>query len=315
MKRLMAAAAVAATFLTAAAVTPVEKNGRLRMNGTAMVNEKGDTVQLKGISMGWHCLWPRFYNTGTVTELAKNWNAEVVRAAIGLDHTDISFDKRPEFAYQLVDNIVKGAVDNGIYAIIDFHSHQNNLPLAKEFFETVSKKYGNLPNVMFEIWNEPLQIQWSEIKDYAEEVLPVIRKNAPESIVIIPTPSWDQEVDKAAADPLKGHDNIVYALHFYAATHKDWLIDRAQKALDSGLPLFISECAGMEATGDGPLDLQSWQDWMAFADKNKVSWVAWSVSDKFETCSMLQPCASSNGLDWTDSDIKEWGNIVKESLK
>ena len=315
MKIFAAALALAAASLTATAATVVEKNGRLHMNGTAMVNEKGDTVQLKGVSMGWHCLWPRFYNRGTVTELAKDWNADIVRCSIGLDLTDISYDRRPDLAYALVDSIVSGAVDNGVYALIDFHSHQNNLPLAKEFFETVSKKYGHLPNVMYEIWNEPLQIQWSEIKDYADEVLPIIRKNAPEAIVVVPTPSWDQEVDKAAADPITGQDNIVYALHFYAATHKDWLIDRAQKAIDAGLPVFISECAGMEATGDGPIDLKSWEDWLSFADKNKLGWIAWSVSDKHETCSMLQPCASSNGLEWKESDIKPWGRIVKQSLK
>ena len=94
-----------------------------------------------------------------------------------------------------------------------------------------------------------LRIQWQEIKDYAAEVIPVIRKNAPNSVVIVGTPSWDQEVDKAAADPLK-EKNVTYALHYYAATHKDYLRERARQAIDAGLPLFISECGSMEATGD-----------------------------------------------------------------
>lgn len=295
--------------------TKVERNGWLKVEGTKMVNEKGEPISLKGASMGWHCLWPRFYNPGTVTRLAQDWNADVVRCAVGLDLTDISLDKDPELAYAVVDSIVKGAVDNGIYALVDFHSHANNLPLAKEFFDNVSKKYGNVPNVMYEIWNEPVDADWNEIKEYATELIPVIRKNAPNAIIVVPTPRWDQEVDKAAADPLKIDNNIVYALHFYAATHTDWLRERAQKAIDSGLPIYISECAAMEATGDGPMDLDSWNKWTEFADRNGIGWIAWSVSDKHETCSMLQPKASSDGRNWKESDLKEWGRIVRESLK
>lgn len=306
--------ALAAT-LSMSASDVVSKNGQLSVKGTHIVNLKGDPVQLRGVSMGWHCLWPRFYTTGTVNRLADDWGADIVRCAVGLDLNGISFDKNPNLAYAVVDSIVKGAVDNGIYALIDFHSHANNLKLAKEFFATVSKKYGHLPNVMYEIWNEPTEVEWKEIKDYAEEVIPVIRANAPKSIIVVATPRWDQEVDKAAADPIKGIDNIVYSLHYYAATHTDWLRDRAQKAIDNGLPVFISECASMEHTGDGPISPEEWKKWMAFADSNNIGWIAWSVSDKEETCSMLYPTASSDGRNWTEADMKPWAKMVKASLK
>lgn len=298
-----------------AASSVVERNGRLAVSGSKIVNEAGEPVQLRGVSMGWHCLWPRFYTTGTVARLANDWGADVVRCSIGLDLGDISFDKRPELAYALVDSIVKGAVDNGVYALIDFHSHENNKNLAKEFFATVSKRYGHLPNVMYEIWNEPLDIPWSEIKDYAAEIIPVIRENAPEAVVVVGTPRWDQEIQLAAEDPIGGVDNIVYALHFYAATHGEWLRERAQAAVDSGLPVFISECAAMEASGDGPIDEEEWSRWIDFANRNQTGWIAWSVSDKLETCSMLEPTAASDGTLWTDDDIKPWGQMVRRWLR
>lgn len=309
------AAAASAMWASVPNDSPVAKHGNLKVEGTNVVNERGETVQLRGVSMGWHCLWPRFYTTGTVERVAKDWGAEIVRCAVGVGHTDVDLKQRPELAYAVVDSIVSGAVANGVYALIDFHSHGNNLELAKEFFGNVTKKYGHLPNVMYEIWNEPTEVEWKETKEYAEELIPVIRANAPDAIVVVPTPRWDQDIDKAADDPVTSDKNIVYALHYYAATHTDWLRDRAQKAIDSGLPVFISECASMEHTGDGRIDEESWQKWMDFADKNRVGWIAWSVSDKEETCSMLYPTASSNGMEWKDSDMKRWAKMVKESLK
>jgi endoglucanase len=179
----------------------------------------------------------------------------------------------------------------------------------------VSKKYGNLPNLLLEIWNEPTKISWDEAKEYAEELIPIIRKYAPQSIIIVPTPRWDQDVDKAADNPIEGFNNIMYSLHYYAATHGDKYRAKAQYAISKGLPLFMSECAAMVHTGDGVIDTRSWEEWMKIADDNKISWIAWSISDKDETCSMLRPSAKSRGTKWTDDDLKPWAVLTKYYLK
>lgn len=153
----------------------------------------------------------------------------------------------------------------------------------------MTKKYGHLPNVLYEIWNEPTEVPWQETKEYSEALIPLIRANAPESVIIVPTPRWDQEVDKAADDPITKFDNLMYSLHYYAATHKDHFRDKAKYALSKGLPIFMSECAAMEHTGDGVIDPASWDEWMQLADENGISWICWSLSDKVETCSMLRP--------------------------
>lgn len=297
------------------AQTVVSRNGYLRVEGSQLVNAQGEPIQLRGVSLGWHNLWPRFYNTGTVKALAEDWGADIVRCSIGLDINSYSFDSRPELGYAAVDSIVKGAVDSGIYVLIDFHSHANNLALAKEFFTTVSKKYGTLPNLLLEIWNEPTKISWDEAKEYAEELIPIIRQYAPQSIIIVPTPRWDQDVDKAADNPIEGFNNIMYSLHYYAATHGDKYRAKAQYAISKGLPLFMSECAAMVHTGDGVIDTRSWEEWMKIADDNKISWIAWSISDKDETCSMLRPSAKSRGTKWTDDDLKPWAVLTKYYLK
>ena len=39
-------------------------------------------------------------------------------------------------------------------------------------------------------------------------------QNDSDAIIIVGTPTWSQDVDKAAASPLS-YDNAMYALHFY----------------------------------------------------------------------------------------------------
>jgi endoglucanase len=135
-----------------------------------------------------------------------------------------------------------------------------------------------------------------------------------DNIILVGSPRWDQDIHLPAADPIKGYDNLMYTVHFYAATHKQWLRDRTGEAIKKGLPIFISECAGMEATGNGPIDSTEWKKWIDWMDEKGLSWVAWSVSDKDETCSVLKKSAASDGI-WKDADLKESGLKTKEYLK
>lgn len=106
----------------------------------------------------------------------------------------------------------------------------------------------------------------------------------------------------------------MYTCHFYAATHKQSLRDRCDYALKKGLPIFISESAGMEASGDGPLNMPEWQAWIDWAESHKISWVTWSVSDKDETCSVIKAGANPNGA-WKESDLKESGIKTRAFLR
>ena len=103
-------------------------------------------------------------------------------------------------------------------------------------------------------------------------------------------------------------------MHFYAGTHKQWLRDNTDIAIGKGLPIFISECAGMEATGDGPINYEEWGKWINWMDAKGLSWITWSVSDKNETCSVLYPTAASDGK-WKESDLKESGLKAREYLR
>lgn len=296
----------------------VEKTGkqlpRLSVVGTQLMNEEGDTVVLHGVSYGWHQFWPRFYNASSAQYLIEDWGAQVLRAAMGVDLDSACYVYKPEFGVECVTKVVDAAIENGAYVIIDWHSHHLRLEEAKEFFARMATRYKGVPNVIYELYNEPVEDSWPDLKNYFIELIKTIRGIEPHAVILLGCPHWDQDIHLAADDPVVGYNNIMYTLHFYANTHGQWLRDRADYALSKSLPIFVSECAGMEASGDGPLSPQEWQNWVDWMQKNSISWVAWSVSDKNETCSMLLPSASSEG-DWKEEDVKEWGRMVRDGLK
>jgi len=299
--------------LSAQKRTPVAINGKLQVIGTQLSNQNGEPLMLCGASLGWHNLWPRFYNKSAVKWLATDWKCNVIRASMGVGLDD-SYLENPQYALKCMTNVIDAAIKNGIYVLIDFHSHKLHTAEAKTFFTQMATKYGKNPNVIYEIWNEPDYYSWKVVKQYSEEVISTIRAIDPTNIILVGSPHWDQDIDSVAGNPIVGQKNIMYTMHFYAGTHKKWLRDRTDAAMAAGIPIFVSECAGMEASGDGPLDKTEWkayQDWMS---DRKLSWCAWSVSDKNETCSMLLPRAAAEG-NWADDVMKEWGKMARESIR
>ena len=292
----------------------VKEHGQLNVKGTQLVDKNQNPIVLRGVSFGWHSMWPRFYNKKTVDWLKKDFNCTVVRAALGIEIGKHAYIKEPDFSKEKIEAVIKGAIKSDIYVIVDWHSHNINLNEAKAYFDEVSKKYAKYPNIIYEVFNEPDHETWPEVKAYAEEIIKVIRANDPNNIILVGSPKWDQDVHLPAADPIKGYDNLMYTMHFYAGTHKKELRDRTDEAIKKGLPIFVSESAGMEATGDGPMDYKEWQAYIDWMEEQKISWITWSISDKDETCSMLKTSANSEG-NWKDEDLKESGLKTRELLK
>lgn len=307
--------AIACTLLiTYTNAQPVKTHGALSVKGTKMVDKNGNTVMLRGMSFGWHNLWPRVYNAGAVKWLKEDWYCNVVRASMGIELNNAGYLKDPKGSTDKIKAVVDAAIKNDIYVIIDWHDHNIHLEEAKKFFAEMAALYGKHPHVIYEIFNEPDHESWPEVKAYSEEVIKTIRAIDPDNIILVGSPQWDQAIHLPAADPIKGYDNLMYTVHFYAATHKQWLRDRTDEAIKKGLAIFVSECAGMEATGDGPLDYAEWQKWVDWMEANQLSWIFWSVSDKDETCSVLKKSAASEG-GWKESDLKEYGIKAREYIR
>ena len=291
--------------------TPVEKYGRLKVNGTLIKGNNDSVVQLKGMSLFWSHWSGKYYNEDIVDWLYKDWNCEVVRAAMGIDRGGYLTNKETE--KQKIIKVIEACIKTGIYVIVDWHDHhaEDNLVEAQLFFSEIARKYGSYPNIIYEIYNEPLRNSaWSEtIKPYHEAVIDTIRKYDTLNLIICGTRSWSQDVDEASEDPLQDK-NVAYAIHYYSDTHKEWLRTKAQKALDNGIALFVTEYGTCKADGDGKINFEETLTWWRFLDNNHISYCNWSVGDKEETSSALLPGADSTG-GWDTTMLSPSGILVR----
>jgi endoglucanase len=220
----------------------------------------------------------------------------------------------PVESKEKIEAAIEGAIKNDIYVLIDWHSHHIKLAEAKAFFTEMATKYGKNPNIIYELYNEPVNDSWAQVKDYSIELIKTIRAIDPDNVILVGNPHWDQDLNLVADDPIKGFSNIMYTCHFYAATHDKSLRDRCDYALKKGIPIFISESAGMQASGDGAIDYPKWQQWIDWCATNKISLISWSIADKNESCSMLKTSASSEGK-WKAEDMNESGIKTRELLR
>ena len=292
---------------------PVKKHGNLSVKGTQLTDDHGNATILNGVSYGWHNWWPRFYNKESVKWLATDWKCSVVRAAMGIDPKSGYIDK-PEWSKEKMEAVIQGAIESDVYVLIDWHSHTLKLDQAKVFFAEMAQKYGKNPHVIYELYNEPVKDSWQQVKEYSIELIKTIRAIDPDNVILVGSPHWDQDIHLVADDPISGYGNIMYTCHFYAGTHGKFLRDRCEYAIKKGCPIFISESAGMEASGNGPINYAEWQNWIDWCESNKISLISWSIADKNETCSMLKTTASSEG-NWKDEDLKESGIKTRELLR
>ena len=313
MKRLLTIILCAVLACHANAAEPVKQYGQLQVKGSQLCDQQGNPVILRGVSLGWHNLWPRFYNKKAVQSLKEDWNCSVVRAAMGIMIED-NYLENPSYAMQCMTPVIESAIKQNIYVIIDWHSHLLKTEEAKAFFGKMAQKYGKFPHVIYEIYNEPVEDTWADLKKYAAEVIGEIRKYDPDNIVLVGCPHWGQDIHLVAESPLIGFSNVMYTVHFYAATHGDYLRERTEAAVKKGIPVFISECGATEASGDGKIDPVSEEKWIQMCERLRISWVCWSLSDKNESSSMLLPRATATGP-WPDDVIKDYGKLVKQLLK
>lgn len=300
--------------------TPFDNHGKLSVSGTDLVDANGDKYQLKGVSthgIGW---FPDYVNEDAFKTFRDDWGANVIRLAMYThENSGYCTDGDKNYLKGLVDTGVQAATDLGMYVIIDWHVLQENNPQtykseAKVFFEEMSLKYKDYDNVIYEICNEPNGgTSWQDVKSYAEEIIPIIRNNAPDAIIIVGTPTWSQDVDVAAKDPVTGYDNIMYAIHFYAATHTDGIRSKAREALESGLPIFVSEFSICDASGNGAIDYNQAEQWFDLIEEYNLSYAAWNVSNKAETSSLIQSsCNKTSG--WTVDDLSETGKWIRSKI-
>ncbi len=294
----------------------VSQNGQLQVVNGQLRNSSGQPFQLAGISSHGLQWFGEFVNEDSMRWLRDDWGMNVFRAAMYT--AEDGYITNPSVK-EKVKEAVEAAIALDMYIVIDWHILEDNNPnqykeQAKDFFREMSALYGQYPNVIYEIANEPNGgVTWNnDIKPYAQEVIPVIRANDPDGIVIVGTGTWSQDVHHAADNPLSFSD-VMYATHFYAGTHGQFLRDRIDYALNKGVGVFVSEWGTSAASGDGGVYLNESQQWIDFMNSRNVSWINWSLADKNESSAALMPGASPTG-GWNQAQLSTSGQFVREQI-
>ncbi len=294
--------------------------GRLAVRGTQLVDQQGEAVQLRGISTHGLAWFPQYVNEELFGELREDWGVNVVRLAMyTAESGGYCTDGDKDGLKDLIRRGVEYATNQDMYVIVDWHILSDNNPNqyraeALGFFDEMSKEFADHNNVLYEICNEPNGgTSWGEIKSYANEIIPAIRANDPDAVILVGTPNWSQYVNEAAADPVTGFENIMYTLHFYAATHTDSLRNTMAEAIDAGLPVFVSEYGICDASGNGGIDEAQANAWVETLDRYQVSYVAWNLSNKEETSALIRSTVDKTS-GFSEEDFSDSGRWLRQVL-
>ena len=277
---------------------PVDKttasyNGQLHVDGARILNQHDEEIQLTGISTQGIQWFGDLYNATSIGEIKHEFGINVFRIAMYVRPEDNGYVANQELKNKVTE-LVDAAIALDMYAIIDWHVLNEYTPLtyqeeALEFFGEMSEKYGDTPNVIYEICNEPngREITWQDhVKPYAEKVVAKIREKAPKALIIVGTPDWSKDLLSVKPYPLEDQ-NVAYAVHFYAGTDSKILRDNIDHFREDSLAVFVSECGGTDSTGQGELYEEKLQDWINYLNEKKISWVYWAFSNKDEASSLV----------------------------
>lgn len=300
--------------------TPYGQHGALHVENGKLTGADGNTVQLYGMSTHGIAWFPQYINYDSFRTLRDDWNTNCIRLAMyTAEYGGYCAGGDKEQLKQLVRDGVSYATELGMYVIVDWHilsdcDPNQNKDEAIAFFREMSEAFADNDNVLYEICNEPNSgTSWDSIKSYAEEVIPVIREQKPDAVILVGTPTWSQEIDKSAASPLT-FDNVMYTLHFYAGTHKDDLRNRLETCAQNNLPVFVSEFGMCDASGNGANDFDSTTKWLDLLNKYQISFCCWNLANKDESSSVFK-AASTALSDWTDEDFNESGRWIRDYFR
>lgn len=296
-------------------VGPVQNYGALGTSGSQIISlSTGKQVMLRGMSLYWSDATGISYYTSTAVDwMAQTLGVDVFRFAMGIQYYNndgkatepldesYSYMGSPESYISKLDQLVEAAIKNDVYIIIDWHSHRAEYETdsAKSFFSKISQKYANIPNVIYEIYNEPVKSSWSAIQTYANTVIPAIRANT-QNLILVGTPNWSQMSSYGGLS----YTNIAYVLHFYAGTHSvSTYGSRVTSAMNSGNAVFVSEWGTTAASGDGTPDASSTAEWISFMESNRISNCNWSFRKTTETVGSSTSTNASGIFDGSNGNL------------
>jgi endoglucanase len=304
--------------------TPVAANGQLKVCGKQLCNSRGKAIQLRGMSTHGLQWYANCVNDASLDVLAKEWNADILRISMYIQESGYETD--PAKFTRMVNDYIEAATARGMYALVDWHmlspgDPNVNLERAKTFFTEIAAKHKDKTNILYEIANEPNGVSWSAIKSYADQIIPVIRAQDSDGVVLVGTPDWSSlgasgdgnGVAQILANPVNA-SNIMYTFHFYAASHDDYYINTFKDGI-AKLPIFVTEFGTQEASGDGPNNFARSQTYLDIMAANKISWTNWNYSDDSRSGAVFTSGTCASGQYAGTSRLKPAGSWIRERMR
>lgn len=304
------------TTLDKSGIGAVAANGQLQVIGTKLCNEKGEPVQLRGMSthgLQWH--------GSDITEeamdiLAYNWKCDIVR--ISLYAREGGYETNPEKYTKMAKEKIDMVIARGMYAVIDWHQLTPGNPNedkanAITYLTEMATTYKDSPNVIYEICNEPNNCEWSDVKSYAEEVIPIVRAIDSDAVIIVGTHAWgslglsDGENEQVIIKNPVNATNIIYSFHFYAAEHSFDYYGAAVKRFSKELPVIVSEFGTQNAAGEETNDFNETDKYLQMFKDESISWINWNFSDDPRSGAVLQ-------REGDFSNLKEAGYYIRNNI-
>jgi hypothetical protein len=303
---------------------PVSHFGKIISCGGNLCGEKTGTsvpIQLKGPSLYWSTGDPAvLFHPATVDWFVNNFEIGVIRAPMAIKYykensepisasdgnngvtsygylsTPAGYNEKGN-QKKLIKDVVDAAIANDIYVIVDWHSHNASRETneAVTFFKDMATEYKDVPNLIWEIYNEPVSDDAGAINNYAKSVVAAIRNAGNNNLVVVGTPFYSSQPNQQVSQGLHNtYSNIAYTLHFYAAANHDGYKSNGSSAMSSA-PIFITEWGASDASGDGNIsDASSWRSWM---DQNKVSGCMWYAGTGTQSSAMFPEGTTVLNLD------------------
>jgi endoglucanase len=235
------------------------------------------------------------------------------------------YETNPRMYTDLVHSIIEQVSARGMYFIVDWHmldpgDPNYNLSRARTFFTEIAQRHKDKPNILYEIANEPSGVSWAKVKSYAEKIIPVIRAQDPDGIVLVGTRAWsslgvsdDSDEQEVIDNPVRA-SNIMYTFHFYAASHGSDYLNALRRAADQ-IPMFVTEFGTQTYTGDGGNNFTRSQQYLDLMANKKISWTNWNYSDDERSGAVFNEGTCPGGPYTGTSRLKSAGKWVRDRIR
>jgi len=322
----------------------------LRVSENKILDGAGKVTRLKGVnicSMEWLILGQNMVQSAI--EAFDNWNCNVVRVPLNQDFW-FGYGEGQNGDYRehrdIFHSVVREAEKRSKYVIADLHwsdrgiwGHKYGQQMMPDnnsiaFWQSVCSIYGNHPNVLFGLYNEPHDVSWDVWKNGGEieykagnyytpghqKLLQLVRDTGARNICVVGGLEWAYDLkgidrgyaleDRNTSGTMRGN-GIIYDSHVYPFK-VEW--KENVECIKDKYPVLIGECGWFDPKWyrdkiDPNWHAQPHETWcpklLDWIERNQFNWTAWSFHVKADPNILL---------DWDYTPTPEWGVYAKAAL-